>query len=131
LPDRWEQIKMKFCQQVTFLKILKNHTDAGSPWFTSTHLWPEWTSSHQCTSWSFCPLDGLRFFIRHQMGFIAVHFFLLLIITFFHSTSNGVHRNPFPFTAHHCNFFSFGLFFFFFLLDLTSHITTLLTFLPS
>jgi hypothetical protein len=30
---------------------------------------PEWTSSHQCTSWPFCPLDGLHFFIRRQIGF--------------------------------------------------------------
>jgi hypothetical protein len=44
---------------------------------------PEWTSSHQCTSWPFCPLDGLHFFIRHQMGFISVHFFLLLTTVLF------------------------------------------------
>ncbi len=31
----------------------------------------EWTSTHWWTSWSFCPLDGLRFFIS---GFSAVHF---------------------------------------------------------
>jgi len=43
-----------------------------------THSWPEWTSSHQCTSWPFCPLDGLRFFIPRQMVVITVHFFLLL-----------------------------------------------------
>jgi hypothetical protein len=43
---------------------------------------PEWTSSHQCTSWPFCPLDGLRFFIQHQMGFITGLFFFLLIIVF-------------------------------------------------
>ncbi len=30
--------------------------------------WPEWTSSHQCTSWPFYSLDGLHFFIRHRMG---------------------------------------------------------------
>jgi hypothetical protein len=24
---------------------------------------PEWTSTHQCSSWPFCPQDGLRFFI--------------------------------------------------------------------
>jgi hypothetical protein len=38
----------------------------------------EWTSSQWCTSWPFCSPDGLRFFIRRQMGFITVHFFLLL-----------------------------------------------------
>ncbi len=37
---------------------------------------PKWTSSHKCTNWPFCSLDGLRFFIRHQMGFIVVHFCL-------------------------------------------------------
>ncbi len=44
---------------------------------------PEWTSSHQCTSWPFYPLDGLHFFIRCQMGFITIHFFLLLTTFFF------------------------------------------------
>jgi hypothetical protein len=44
---------------------------------------PEWINSHQCTSWPFCPLDGLRFFIRRRMGFMTVHFFLLLTIVLF------------------------------------------------
>ncbi len=44
---------------------------------------PEWTGSHQCTSWPFCSLDGLHFFIRRRMGFISVHFFLLLITVLF------------------------------------------------
>jgi len=39
-------------------------------------LGPESTSSHQCTSCAFSPLDGLHFF---------------------HSTPNGVHHNPFFF----------------------------------
>jgi hypothetical protein len=39
-------------------------------------LGAEWNSSHQCTSWPFCPLDGLRFFIRHKMGFITLLFSL-------------------------------------------------------
>ncbi len=69
----------------------------------------EWTTSHQCTSWSFFPMDGLHFFIRHQIGFITVHFFLLLTIVLFF----------------------FGLFLVFFPLNLTSHISTLFTFLPS
>jgi hypothetical protein len=38
---------------------------------------------HQCTSCPFCPLDGLRFFIRHQMGFITILFFLLLTTVLF------------------------------------------------
>jgi hypothetical protein len=42
---------------------------------------PKWTSSHQCTNWPFCSLDGLHFFIRHQMGFITVKFFSLLTTT--------------------------------------------------
>jgi hypothetical protein len=71
---------------------------------------PEWINSHQCTSWPFCPLDGLRFFIRHRMGLIIVDFFLLLTTVLF--------------------FFCFFCFWSFFL-DLTSHIATLLTFLPS
>jgi hypothetical protein len=45
-------------------------------------LWQEWTSSYQCTSWLFCSLDGFRFFIRRQMRFITIHFFLLLTIVF-------------------------------------------------
>jgi hypothetical protein len=43
---------------------------------------PEWINSHQCTSWPFCPLDGLRFFIQRRMGFITVDFFLLLTTVF-------------------------------------------------
>ncbi len=35
-----------------------------------TTKWAEGTSS-----WPFCTLNGLLFFIWHQMGFIAVHFF--------------------------------------------------------
>jgi hypothetical protein len=68
---------------------------------------PEWISTHQCTSWPFYPPDGLRFFIRRQMGFMTVHFFLLLTIVLF-----------------------FFLVLARFSLDLTSHIATLLTFLP-
>jgi hypothetical protein len=45
----------------------------------------EWINSHQCTSWPFCPPDGLRFFIRRQMGLITVDLFLLLttVLSFF------------------------------------------------
>jgi hypothetical protein len=32
----------------------------------------------KCISWPFCPLDGVHFFIWRKMGFITVHFFLLL-----------------------------------------------------
>jgi len=76
---------------------------------------PEWTTSHQWTSWPFCPLDWLRFFIQCQMGFITVLFFfwLLTIVLFFFS------------------FFKFFCFATVFPLDLTSHLVTLLTFLPS
>jgi len=74
---------------------------------------PEWINSHQCTSWPFCPLDGLHFFIRHRMGFMTIHFFLLLtiVLLFFGS----------------CSFFPKP--------DLTHsypiHFSTLFTFLPS
>jgi hypothetical protein len=71
---------------------------------------PERISTHQCTSWPFCPPDGLRFFIWRRMGLITVDFFLLLTTVLFFS-------------------FFFGSWPFF--LDLTSHIPTLLTFLPS
>jgi hypothetical protein len=50
---------------------------------------------------------------------------------FFHSVPDGVHHSPFLFVVDHCTFFFFGLFFIIFSLDLTSHITTPLTFLPS
>jgi hypothetical protein len=56
---------------------------ASSLWPNRHRKWLEWTSNHQCTSWPFCPLNGLRFFIRCQMGFITIHFFLLLTIVFF------------------------------------------------
>jgi hypothetical protein len=51
----------------------------------------------------------------------------------FHSVPDGVHRSPFPFVfaADHCTFSFFGLILIVFFLDLTSHIPTLLTFLPS
>jgi hypothetical protein len=44
--------------------------------------------------------------------------------------ANGVHHNPFFFVANHCTFLFF-LFLVIFPLDVTSHIATLLTFLPS
>jgi hypothetical protein len=44
---------------------------------------PKWINSHQCTSWPFCPLYGLHFFIRRRMGLITVDFFLLLTIVLF------------------------------------------------
>ncbi len=69
-------------------------------------MWPEWTSSHQCTSWLFCPLNGLCFFIWHR-----------------------IHHCPFLFTADHCTFFYGGLLVASFSLDLSSHIATLHTFL--
>ncbi len=43
----------------------------------------EWTSSHQCTSWPFCPLDGVHFFIWRQMGFITVPPFFFWFLTVF------------------------------------------------
>jgi hypothetical protein len=67
------------------LSKFKETTQSSIPPST---LGPEWTSSHQCTSWPFCSLDGLRFFIRRQMGFITVFFccwslyYLLFIIYF-------------------------------------------------
>ncbi len=52
-------------------------------------LWPftrpKWINRHQCTSWPFCPMDGLRFFIRRRMGLITVDFFLLLTTVLFFS----------------------------------------------
>ncbi len=64
----------------------------GTLWGTCQDLWnpllwtplpqPEWTSSYQCTSWPFCPLDGLHFFIWRKMGFITALFSLLLTIVF-------------------------------------------------
>jgi hypothetical protein len=67
------------------------------PQWTSTHRkwsansfllgssWAEWINSHQCTSWPFCPPDGLRFFIRRRLGLITVDFFLLLTTVLFFS----------------------------------------------
>ncbi len=49
------------------------------PYITS--LGQEWTINHQCTSWLFYPLDGLRFFIQHQMGFITFLFSFFLLPT--------------------------------------------------
>ncbi len=68
----------------------------------------KWTSNHQCTNWSFYSLDEF----------------------FFHLASDEVHHNPFLFTVDHCTFF-WDLFLAIFSLDMTSHIATLLTFLPS
>jgi hypothetical protein len=39
-------------------------------------------TSTNAQSWPFCPLDGLRFFSWHQIGFITIHFFLLLTTIF-------------------------------------------------
>jgi len=52
-------------------------------WSLAPWSGPVWTSSHQCTSWPFCALDGLRFFIQRQMRFITIHFFLLLTTVLF------------------------------------------------
>jgi len=41
---------------------------------------------------------------------------------FFHLALDGVHDSPFIFATDHYTFFSFGLFFVVFFLDLTSHI---------
>jgi hypothetical protein len=78
-------------------------------WVLGPVIRPEWTNSHQCTSWLFYPLDALRFFIRRRMGFITIHFFLLLTTVFF--------------------YFFFGSWPFF--LDLTSHIPTLISIAPT
>jgi hypothetical protein len=51
--------------------------------------------------------------------------------TFFHSTSNGVYHSPFLFIANNCTFFWGVCSWLFFFMYLTSHIATLLTFLPS
>ncbi len=49
-------------------------------------------------------------------------------LAFFHSAPDGVHDSPFLLAADHCTFFLvLGRF----SLDLTSHIATLLTFLPT
>ncbi len=50
---------------------------------------------------------------------------------FFHSASDGVYHDPFLFAADHCIFLFRVCFWLLFSLDLTSHIATLLTFLPS
>jgi hypothetical protein len=50
---------------------------------------------------------------------------------FFHSTSDEAHHSPFLFAADHCTLFFGALFVAVIFLDLTSHIITLLTFLPS
>ncbi len=105
-----QESKLKFIKLIIYwtLHIIGTHATQGPAAFrTSTSPWPEWISTHQCTSWPFCPLDGLHFFIGRRMGFMTVHFFLLLTIV---------------------------LFFFLvparFSLDLTPHIVTLFTFLP-
>jgi hypothetical protein len=63
--------------------------------------------------------------VMHQLAFLSTRW-----VTFFHSMSNGVHCNPFLFTINHY-IIIFGLFLVVFSIDLTSHIATLFTFLPS
>ncbi len=65
------------------------------PYITS--LGQEWTISHQCTSWLFYPLDGLHFFIQHQMGFITFLFFFSFFGVADHCTfSLGPKKKKFP-----------------------------------
>ncbi len=77
------------CDQCCFwFLVLYSTIQVHCFWFlvlksTIQVLRPEWTSSHQCTSWPFCPLDALHFFIRRRMGFMTIHFFLLLTIVLF------------------------------------------------
>ncbi len=66
-------------------KTLNKYSLCGQDDEPVPKLGAECTSSHQCTSWPFCPLDGLHFFIRRRMGFITIHFFLLLTIVLFFS----------------------------------------------
>jgi hypothetical protein len=65
--------------------------------------------------------------LMHQLAVLSTGW-----VAFFHSALDGVHRSPFLFAVDRCTFF---FFFFWFLavspLYLTSHIATLLTFLPS
>ncbi len=58
----------------------------------------------------------------HQLAVLSTGW-----VAFFHSTPDGVHDSPFLFVADHCIFFWVHACF---SLDLTSHIATLLTFLP-
>ncbi len=59
----------------------------------------------------------------HQLAVLSTGW-----VAFFHSAPDGVYDSPFLFAADHCTFFFFVLARF--SLDLTSHIATLLTFLP-
>ncbi len=67
----------------------------------------EWTNSHQCTSWPFCPLDALHFFIRRWMGFMTVHFFLLLTIVLFFFGSWSFFPRPDLTHSYHAHFSTF------------------------
>jgi len=60
----------------------------------------------------------------HQLAVLSTGW-----VAFFHSAPDGVHLNPFLFVADHCTFFFWVIGRF--SLDLTSHITTLLTCLHS
>jgi hypothetical protein len=60
----------------------------------------------------------------HQLTVLSTRW-----VAFFHLALDGVHLSPFLFAADHCTFFFLVLDRF--SLDLTSHIATLLTFLPS
>jgi len=92
---------------------------------------PEWTSNHQCTSWLFYPLDRLHFFIRHQMGFITIHFFLLLTIVlffFFLGVLGRFSHGPnltHSYLAHFPTFISIALTLIPYLLPLTNIITVI------
>jgi hypothetical protein len=99
IPTIWE---------MSFLPLSPLCQPVGRCPFEPQPLGPEWTNSHQCTSWPFCPPDGLRFF---------------------HSTLDGVYHSPLFFAADHYTFVFIFWFLAVFPLDVTSHMVTLLTFL--
>jgi hypothetical protein len=66
----------------TWNKGLNLSPENIDPWNQGQTFTPAATYAPLGTSWLFCPLDGLCFFIRCQMGFIKVHYFSLLITIF-------------------------------------------------
>jgi hypothetical protein len=69
--------------------------------------WARVNQQPPCTSWPFCPLDALHFFIRRWMGFMIVHFFLLLTIVLFFLFFRSFFPRPDLTHSYPAHFFTF------------------------
>jgi hypothetical protein len=74
-----------WCKRTT---LQLKHRRSNHNRMKSQNIWLAWTSTHQCTSWQFCPLDGVGFLIHWLNVHWPLFTFLMLTVSwgFFFST---------------------------------------------